>query len=68
MIINDTKEKSLPFDKRILVYAYNIEQSGWYIDEYNKGDCGSANGMFYPHNISHWCELPDDPTTKTGKE
>ena len=64
MVINDIKDKNLPFNKRILVYAYNVDKPGWYIDEYTRTEHGQLNGCFYPHNVSHWCELPTDPTSK----
>ena len=62
MNIYNIKDKKLPLNRRILVYAYNTDDPGWYIDKYTISDNKQLNGWFYPHNISHWCELPNDPT------
>ena len=64
MKIYNVKEHSLPLDIRILVYAYNVEKPGWYIDKFlssGKSDHLQPNGNFYVHNISHWTYLPQKP-------
>ena len=60
-MIYSTKNKSIPVGRRILVYAYNVEKPGWYIDQYSKLSKSDLDGNFYPHNISHWAELPGPP-------
>ena len=64
MKIYDVATVPLPLNRRILVYAYNIQHPRWVIDEFFRmgpSDHCKVVGNFYPHNISHWCELPDEP-------
>lgn len=71
MIVYDIKEKSLPLNIRILVYVYNTDKPGWYIDEFQimgKSDNYQLNGCFYPHCISHWSELPEEPNLKKRRK
>jgi hypothetical protein len=64
MKINDVRNKQFPLNKRILVFAHNIQNPRWVIDEFFRAgpsDHDQIIGNLYPHNVSHWCELPEDP-------
>ena len=64
MEIYSVKDKPLPIGRRILVYGFNIDDPRWSVDEFTKqgkSDHYQLNGNLYPHNISHWAELPEKP-------
>lgn len=64
MKVYDVREKPFPMNKRILVYAYNIDRPRWMTDEFSPSglsDLNQPNGKLYPHNVSHWAELPEEP-------